>query len=128
MADLVKPAVADAPTDAGSRRVPEFFVVGHQKCGTTALYLMLKSHPQIFMPAVKEPRFFASDQRSKYARQPPSGRPRTLDDYLSLFAAARPEQRAGEASPQYLRSTVAASAIAAVQPDARIIAILREPA
>jgi hypothetical protein len=128
MADLAKPAVAPAPTDAGPRRVPEFFVVGHQKCGTTALYLMLKSHPQIFMPAVKEPRFFASDQRSKYARQPPGGRPRTLDGYLSLFTAARPEQRAGEASPQYLRSTVAAGAIAAVQPDARIIAILREPA
>jgi Sulfotransferase domain len=128
MADLVKPAVASAPADAIPRRLPEFFVVGHQKCGTTALYLMLGSHPQIFMPAVKEPRFFASDQRSQYARRPPRGRPRTLEDYLSLFAAARPEQRTGEASPQYLRSTVAASAIAAVQPDARVIAILREPA
>jgi hypothetical protein len=128
MADLVKPAVAPTPTGADPRRLPEFFVVGHQKCGTTALYLMLKSHPQIFMPAVKEPRFFASDQRSRHARQPPGGRPRTLDDYLSLFAAAGPEQRTGEASPQYLRSAAAASAIAAVQPDARIIAILREPA
>ncbi len=34
----------------------------------------------------------------------------------------------GEASPQYLRSRTAAAAIAEVQPQARIIAILREPA
>ncbi|HEY2719414.1 MAG TPA: sulfotransferase, partial [Solirubrobacteraceae bacterium] len=47
---------------------------------------------------------------------------------LQLFAPARPDQRAGEASPSYLRSREAAARIAAVQPDARIIAILREPA
>jgi len=117
------PATAVAAT-----RVPDFFIVGHEKCGTTALYQMLKRHPQIFMPAVKEPRFFATDQRSQLARQPPAGRPRTLEGYLSLFAAAGAEQRVGEASPQYLRSTAAASGIAEVQPAARIIAILREPA
>ena len=41
---------------------------------------------------------------------------------------AGPEQRAGEASPSYLCSHDAAARIAEVQPDARIIAILREPA
>ena len=110
-------------------RLPDFFIAGHQKCGTTALYLMVRSHPQIFMPDVKEPRFFASDQRSPLAPAAPgAARPRTLDAYLALFAAARPEQRVGEASPQYLRSTAAAAHIAALQPSARIIAILREPA
>jgi Sulfotransferase domain len=108
-------------------RAPDFFLVGHQKCGTTALYLMLKSHPQIFMPDVKEPRFFASDLRSSFGK-PSERRPRTLDGYLSLFAAAAPEQRLGDASPQYLRSRVAPQAIADVQPDARIVAVLREPA
>ena len=114
---------------AHGERVPDFFIVGHQKCGTTALYLMLKSHPAIFMSDVKEPRYFASDQRSRFTRGAPSSRrPRTLEAYLSLFAGARPEQRVGEASPQYLRSTAAPQEIAALAPSARMIAILREPA
>ncbi len=123
-------AQAGARTGAASApraRVPDFFLVGHQKCGTTALYLMLKSHPQIFMPDVKEPRFFASDLRSSFGK-PSARRPRTLDGYLALFAGASPEQRLGDASPQYLRSRVAPAAIAEVQPHARIIAVLREPA
>jgi len=41
---------------------------------------------------------------------------------------ARPDQRVGEASPSYLRSATAAAEIAALQPAARCIAILREPA
>jgi hypothetical protein len=111
-------------------RVPDFFIVGHQKCGTTALYLMLKRHPQIFMPEIKEPRFFAPELRSRFRSRATSRRKylHTLEGYLSLFAPASPEQRAGEASPVYLRSTTAARRIADVQPDARIIAILREPA
>jgi hypothetical protein len=113
-------------------RVPDFFIVGHEKCGTTALYRMLRSHPQIFMPDLKEPRFFSPDLsgRGRGRSVPASAgvRPHTLEDYLALFTAAAPEQRAGEASPQYIRSTLAAGAIAEVQPEARIIAILREPA
>lgn len=119
------PAAGGAPT----ARVPDFFIAGHQKCGTTALYSMLKNHPQIFMPDVKEPLYFASDLRSRFrVRSPAAQRLRTLDGYLSLFSAASPEQLVGDASPQYLRSRAAPSAIAEMQPDARIIVILREPA
>jgi Sulfotransferase family len=110
-------------------RFPDFYIVGHGKSGTTALYRMLLSHPQIHMP-VKEPRFFAPDRHTRYWRPASSRRrhPRTLEGYLSLFTGAQPDQHIGEASPSYLRSTVAAKNIAAVRPDARIIAILREPA
>ncbi len=117
-----------ASANAGRHRVPDFFIVGHHKSGTTALYEMLRRHPQIFMPSVKEPRFMASDLRALVPPPPASTLPRTLDEYLSLFDAAAPEQRAGEASPSYLRSETAAREIAALQPAARIIAILREPA
>ena len=51
-------ASAAEPGPAG-RRVPDFFIVGHAKSGTTALYEMLRAHPQIFMPDLKEPKFFA---------------------------------------------------------------------
>jgi Sulfotransferase family len=122
--DVLKPAAIIAPQS----RVPDFFIVGHPKCGTTALYEILKSHPQIFLPDLKEPQFFATELR--YRAQPegaPPGLPETLDDYLTLFAGARREQLVGEASTAYLWSHVAASSIADLQPAARIIAILREP-
>ncbi len=124
---------ADGAGPAAARpdgRVPDFFIVGHQKCGTTALDLMLKRHPQIFMPDVKEQMFFAPELRAGRGDQhrPKTKRPHTFDRYLTVFAAASPDQRIGEASPQYLRSHTAASRIAEVQPAARIIAILREPA
>jgi hypothetical protein len=50
------------------------------------------------------------------------------EQYLALFAEAEPGQRIGEGSTSYLWSPTAAAAIAAAQPSARIIAILREPA
>jgi hypothetical protein len=112
---------------AATATTPDFFIVGHQKCGTTALYLMLSAHPQIFMPDVKEPWFFARDLRPR-SDAPTAGRPDTLEEYLSLFADAPAGQLVGEASPQYIRSPTAAAQIAELRPDARIIAILREPA
>jgi Sulfotransferase family len=121
---------AGAPTmrPMQAPRVPDFFIVGHPRSGTTALWEMLRQHPDIFMPDEKEPRFFAEDLRSRF---PPRGevgrRLLTLNGYLSLFADAGPSQRVGEASPNYLRSRVAATNIAALRSDARIIAILREP-
>lgn len=119
---------APAALSAQRQRVPEFFVVGHQKCGTTALYEMLRRHPQIYMPEVKETWYFSPELRSTEKRKRPAQRPETLDQYLALFEGAAPEQRVGENSPAYLMSHTAAKRIGEAQADARIIAILREPA
>jgi hypothetical protein len=99
------------------------------------MHRMLMQHPQIYVP-VKETGFLSRapyerdrleadelDQRKRAPR-----RPRTLAEYLALFAAAGDGQRAGELSPQYIRASSAASRIAALSPEARIIAIFREPA
>jgi hypothetical protein len=105
--------------------------VGAPKSGTTSLYEMLRRHPQIYMPDLKEPRFLASDMRPRagFSDGPrEQGYPVTLDEYLALFDDATAEQRVGEASTSYLWSSTAASEIADLQPDARIIAVLREPA
>jgi hypothetical protein len=125
------------PTAAGrevKRRFPDFFIVGHAKSGTTALYEMLRRHPQLYMPAVKEPQYFARDpsapaagSRGKAFEQT-GRRPETLEQYLALFAPAAPEQRVGEASTFYIWSPLAPARIADARPDARIIAIFREPA
>lgn len=108
-------------------RLPDFFIVGAPKSGTTALYEMLRRHPQIFMPAGKEPWFFADELHERPPPRP-EGTAQSLAEYAELFAEARPEQRAGEASALYLWSRTAAARIAEVCPQAQMIAILREPA
>ncbi len=116
------PASVDAVADPGAptRRAPDFFIVGHPKSGTSALFQMLAAHPRLHMPR-KEPHFFVPELGAKRAQG-------TIDDYLALFVGARPDQLIGEATTSYLWSTGAAARIAEVQPDARIIAIFREPA
>ncbi len=109
-------------------RAPDFYIVGHPKSGTTALYEMLRVHPQIYMPELKEPWFFATDMRPRFQPARTGAVPETLASYTTLFDAAAPEQLAGEASSSYLRSERAAAGIARLRADARIIAILREPA
>ena len=112
---------------AGARaprtNLPDFFIVGHPKCGTTALFEMLRRHPQIHMP-VKEPWFFVADRSLKPGRRLSS----YARAYRALFDDAGPGQLVGEATPSYLRSPTAASRIAELQPGARVVAILREPA
>ncbi len=113
--------------DGVEGRIPDFFVVGHLKCGTGALYEMLRGNPHIYMSDCKEPWFFADELRERTPPRP-EGIAATLQEYSTWFAAARPEQRVGEASAQYLWSDSAARRIAEVRPDAQIIVILREPA
>ena len=100
---------------------PNFFIVGAPKCGTTALYEYLRTHPNIYMSPVKEPHFFAKDLGT-YPRI------KTLQDYERLFVASTPQHlRVGEASVYYLRSTVAIQNIRQFNPDAKIIAMFRNP-
>jgi hypothetical protein len=110
------------------RRVPDFFVVGHAKCGTTALYEMLKTHPQLYMPSFKETQFLSRGPRRRTVRQRRAPqRPQTLETYLSLFEPAAPGQLTGDGSTEYLRTPSTARRIAELCPDARIIAAFREP-
>jgi len=88
---------------------------------------MLKDHPEIFMPASKEPWLFAEELHWRTPPRP-EGTPRTLPEYAEWFTAARPGQRVGDGTAYYLWSKTAAANIAKVNPAARIVAILREPA
>jgi hypothetical protein len=100
---------------------PNFFIVGAPKCGTTALYEYLRPHPNIFMPKLKEPHFFAKDLGTyPFAK--------TLDQYTALFADSTDAHlRVGEASVYYLRSSTAIRNIHDFNPEARLIAIFRNP-
>jgi Sulfotransferase family len=132
--------------------LPNFFVVGTGKAGTTSLYHYLKQHPQVYMSPVKEPCYFASEIRpanlSKAAQGPLRRKSRELaqrlndgkavkplgwlasewEDYARLFQNVRDEKAIGEASAAYLWSETAAANIHSRLPQARIIMILRDPA
>jgi hypothetical protein len=100
---------------------PNFFIVGAPKCGTTALYEYLRPHPNIYMSTLKEPHFFAKDLGTYPAVK-------TLEHYARLFAESTDQHLGiGEASVYYLRSSVAIPNIRAFNPDARIIAMFRNP-
>jgi hypothetical protein len=119
------------PARARGRRLPDFFIVGHAKCGTTALYETLRAHPDVHMSDLKEPQFFAREN-PQLSGEPvgfehTGARLESYDEYLAHFRGARPDQLMGEASTAYLWSRTAAARIAAAQPAAKIIAILREP-
>jgi hypothetical protein len=111
---------------SGEGRIPDFFLVGHSKTGTTALYEMLSQHPRVFV-GEKEPRYFVEELRERDMPRP-RGTPKTLAAYKDWFRRAAPDQLVGDFSPDYLWSQSAAARIAEVAPGAKIIAILREPA
>jgi hypothetical protein len=106
--------------------IPDFFLVGAPKSGTTAMFEYLGRHPDVFVPRKKEPTYFARDLDEGTA----AGRRyfvRDLDRYLELFEGWRGEQRIGEASVWYLYSEAAAAGIKEFSPEARIIVMLRSP-
>lgn len=102
---------------------PTFFIVGAPRCGTTSMHDYLRQHPQVFMPPQKEIHFFGNDLNPHLVH--PQAKERNA--YLAFFAAARPGQRVGEASPFYLYSQTAPVEIDAFCPHARIIIMLRNP-
>jgi hypothetical protein len=41
--------------------LPDFLVAGVPKAGTTALHAALSRHPGLYLPEIKEPKFFLTD-------------------------------------------------------------------
>jgi hypothetical protein len=113
--------------------MPNFLIIGAQKAGTTSLYHYLKQHPQIYMSPVKEAHFFDYEgtERQAFRGPGPSSHPRKVDnveDYRALFDGASGEKAIGEVSPLYLYIPEAPGRIRRRIPDAKLIAILRNPA
>lgn len=103
--------------------LPTFFLVGAAKAGTTSVYDYLHQHPAIFMSRVKEPHFFSWEETGW-----PTWAVKTREDYEALFDEAGSASARGEASTWYLYSKTAPERIHRTVPDARIIALLRNPA
>jgi len=111
-------------------RWPNFFIVGAPRAGTTSLYFHLKQHPDIYMPPVKEPHFFAQmDMAGNVgtAILKSLSAFRNEDNYLKLFEKAGTKAAAGEASAGYLFDEWAPMRIHEKAPQAKIAMVLRDP-
>jgi hypothetical protein len=105
--------------------LPNFFVIGAAKAGTTSLHDYLDQHPQIQMSANKEPNFFAGPENGiPY----PPGRVERLEAYEALFDPA--VEVRGEASTDYAnhpRRQGAPERIAQLVPAAKFVYLVRDP-
>jgi hypothetical protein len=112
--------------------LPDFFVLGAPKAGTTALHAALDRHPQIHMSAVKEPKFFLCHGEPP-RHNGPGDRHSDREwiwrrsDYESLFDDAPTSARKGESTPLYLADPAAHRAIHELVPRAQMIVIVRDP-
>lgn len=93
----------------------DFIGLGAQKAGTSWVYACLYEHPEIHAP-IKELHFFSRDRFGK-----------EKEWYESHFAHAKEGQKIGEFSTSYLYSALTPERIKDLYPDAKLIAILRNP-
>ena len=124
--------------------LPNFFIVGGIKCGSTSLYQYLAQHPDIFMCPVKEPSFFSDyggiqtkyvfskikkgfSEQPLYQKTDKKFQNLSKDEYLLLFDEVEDEKIIGEATPHYLMDESSAEMIYELCPDAKILISLRDP-
>jgi hypothetical protein len=112
--------------------LPDFLLIGAPKAGTTALHVALAGHPDVCMSRVKEPKFFLGDGPPPTGGGP--GDAKTYaeyvwqrEDYEALWDAATPGQLLGESTTLYLGDPAAHRRIRALTPDAKLVAVLRDP-
>lgn len=117
--------------------LPTFLLIGAGKSGTTSLQNYLSQHPDVYMPKVKEPNFFALEGQTKitgYDEEDPEGffhYPWSVTnkvDYEKLFDNATYQKAKGEASTMYMYMPNAPQNIKKYVPEVKLIAILRNPA
>ncbi len=117
-------------------KIPNFFIVGQPKSGTTALYHFLKQHPTIYVPEKKELHHFERDfhetrnrllKNKMILRRLNKFHNYKEEDYLKHFENAKRQKILVDITPNYLYSKKAAKAIHKFNPKAKILAIFREP-
>jgi hypothetical protein len=103
-----------------TRPLPTFLIIGAMKAGTTSLYQYVRSHPDVFMPEVKELDFFVAEKN--WARG--------IGWYAEQFAPGESKRARGEASTNYTKHPLfegAATRIAAAIPDVKLVYLVRHP-
>jgi hypothetical protein len=121
---IADPSPADAyvrpVTEAA--RFPSFFVVGAPRCGTTSLCRYLARNPQVCFSRPKEPHYFV-----RLDHEP--SRAELERDYLDRYFGHHLDthRAVGEGSVSYLYAPDTLERIRHWNPDARFIALVRDP-
>lgn len=108
-----------------TNNIPNLFIVGAMKSGTSSLHNYLGTHPEIYMSEFKEPQYFSDLDRDISRRNFKSE-----TEYLDLFKTANNVKIIGEASTNYSKIpefTNVPQRIKQFSPDAKIIYIMRDP-
>lgn len=106
--------------------IPNLFIIGAPKAGTTALANNLAQHKKIYISELKEPRYFDAhtfyDNKSDYLIK-------NIEEYLELFnnLEAKKSKYRLDASVFNMYSEMSIKNILQLSPDAKFIIILREP-
>jgi hypothetical protein len=107
--------------DSHEPPLPTFLIIGAQKSATRWLRLNLGLHPDVFSPA-RELEFF--NNRERFEQE-------GLASYRAQFEGWSGESYVGEATPGYMfwhhDARVIAGRVRETVPEARLIAILRNP-
>lgn len=114
-------------------KLPNFFLVGAAKSGTTAAHVYLYQHPEVYLSFLKEPKYL-SISANKFPHNGPGDKKvddgviKSQDEYLSLFNDAENEKVIGESSADYLYyyNSVIPS-IKTICPHPKILIMLRNP-
>ncbi|MDA0215634.1 MAG: sulfotransferase [Cyanobacteria bacterium] len=111
---------------------PNFLVIGASRSGTTTIHSALEAHPQILVPAEKSPNYFTAEDlralpNSEALIAMKGHTIQSSDQYQRIFIGSNNFLIRGEVSPVYLQSVYTPGRVYRELPDARIIAILRNP-
>lgn len=103
---------------------PNFFIIGAPKCGTTTMHAWLSQSPSVYMPTLKELRFYSDDDLFSTMG---------FKDYLEkFFSGVEDETAVGEATPAYLQnagSVIPRMKATLAHPEMlRFVVLLRNPA
>ncbi|PID58312.1 sulfotransferase [candidate division KSB3 bacterium] len=110
---------------AKMRLLPDFVIIGAQKCGTTFLHQLLQKHPCVRAAPGKAVHYFDchfQEGMNWYRAHFPYRMEKVYEQYLKK----RP-MLTGESSPYYLFHPHAARRMAATVPNVKLIALLRNP-
>lgn len=112
------PRVERAPAvSADSGLLPNFFIIGAAKAGTTSLHFYLDQHPDLFMAEMKELHYFCDPEFERWEA--------LYRQHFPIDAKIR-----GEGSTLYTRSPAipgVPARIAATVPDAKLVYLVRDP-
>jgi len=105
--------------------IPNLFIIGAPKAGTSSIVEELRHHPLVFVPAQKEPRYFDAQVFFDDADDYPID---SLDEYLKLFSGdVRKSRYRVDGSVFNMYSETAIKNILTMSPSAKFVVVLRDP-